>query len=364
MTFANFIFILFFIISFAVFVVLVLLMRQIKKDGRLPTEKMTTLAAVLFLPALLIFALVFKGVSNWRSGIQFENNRIEVETFVNSAYPPLVDSQQRLLITLKGMQVLLSDIEALEIEFPSHSKLIQTIKQRWLTSQNILYKVYENTDREIRHAWISHKTMDSRDVLAKFSKQAVKLNVNIIDAKKEYRSQLLGAQGGIVKNLDAARQLLDSIRKPPKSKKQKAKNTETLKNIRHFDDRTKTKLIDFLGRIDGRLRQEVEALSELIRLSGQQIARVRAFLLNNQDLEKPLTKVITDWKMLEQNSFDRMNQILFATEAEFIALKLGLSQNSPAIKAMHKSLLVNLPAIVGKAQKERKSIDQSYSFKE
>ena len=74
--------------------------------------------------------------------------------------------------------------------------------------------------------------------------------------------------------------------------------------------------------------------------------------------------MINDWKALEANSFARMNQILFATEAEYIALKLGLSQNSPTIKAMHKSLLVNLPAIVGKAQKERKSIDQSYNFKE
>jgi hypothetical protein len=339
-------------------------MRQIKKDGRLPTEKMTTLAAVLFLPALLIFALAFKGISNWRSGIQSENNRVEMATFVNSAYPPLVDSQQRLLITLRKMQGLLSDVEVLEMELPSHAELIQTIKQKWIISQNILYKVYENTDREVRHAWISHKTLDSRDVLAKFSKQAVKLNSDIINAKKDYRSQLLSAQDDIVKNLDAARQLLDSIRKLSKSKKQKIKNANTLKKIRHFDDRTKANLVEFLGRIDSRLRQEVEALSELIRLSGQQIAEVRAFLLNNQDLEKPLTKVITDWKALEQNSYKRLNQILFATEAEFIALKLGLSQNSPAIKAMHKSLLINLPAIVGKAQKERKSIDQSYNFKD
>lgn len=337
-------------------------MRQIKRDGRLPQEKMTTLAAVLFLPALLIFALVFKGISNWRSNIQFEKNQVEVESFVNNAYAPLSDSQQRLLITLQGTQALLRDIKQLEVEFPSHAELIQSVNQQWLSSHNNLYKVYENTDREIRHAWISHKTMDSRDVLAKFSKQAVKLNSNITNAKKDYRAQLVGAQDGLVKNLDAARKLLDSIRKPPKSKKQKIKNAETLKKIRHFDDRTKALLVDLLGRIDERLRNEVETLSELIRLAGQQRARVRTFLLDNQDLEKPLTKVISDWEMLEQNSFSRMNQILFAAEAEYIALKLGLSENSPAIKAMHKSFLVNLPAIVGKAQKERKSIDQSYSF--
>ncbi len=342
--------------------VLVLLMRQVKKDGRLPQEKMTTLAAVLFIPALLIFALVFKSISSWRSDIQIQQNQAELELFVNSAYKPLVSSQQRLLITLQEMQALLKNIDILEMNFPSHADLIQAIKLQWLNSHNILYKVYDDTDREIRHAWISHKTMDSRDVLAKFSKQAVKLNSNIKKAKKEYHSQLLNAQVGLVNNLDAARKLLDANRKPPKSKKQKIKNAETLKKIRHFDDREKTNLIEFLGRIDGRLRQEIEALSELIRLSGQQIAQVRSFLYNNQDLEKPLTKIISDWKDLEKNSYARMNQILFATEAEYVALKLGLSQNNPAIKAMHKSLLVNLPAIVGKAQKERKSIDQSYSF--
>ncbi len=337
-------------------------MRQIKKDGRLPQDKMTTLAAVLFLPALLIFALTFKAISNWRSDIQLQKNHVELESFVNSAYKPLSKTQQRLKITLQDMQVLLRDIEQLETDFPSHANLIQSIKKQWTDSHNILFKVYENTDREVRHAWISHKTMDSRDVLAKFSKQAVTLNSNIIKAKKEYRAQLISAQDGLVKNLDAARQLLNSIRKPPKSKKQKLKNAETVKRIRHFDDRTKSLLVDFLGRIDERLRNEIETLSELIRLSGQQRARVRTFLLDNQDLEKPLTKVISDWKILEQNSFSRMNQILFAAEAEYIALKLGLSEKSPAIKAMHKSFLVNLPAIVGKAQKERKSIDQSYSF--
>ena len=337
-------------------------MRQIKKDGRLPPDKMTTLAAVLFLPALLVFALTFKGISNWRSDIQHQKNQVELESFVNSAYKPLSDSQQRLKITLQDMQILLRDIEQLEAKFPSHAGLIQSIKKQWTSSHNILFKIYENTDREVRHAWISHKTMDSRDVLAKFSKQAVKLNSNIIKAKKEYRAQLVGAQDGLVKNLDAARTLLNAIRKPPKSKKQKLQNAETLKKIRHFDDRTKTLLVDFLGRIDGRLKNEVEALNELIRLSGQQRAKVRSFLLDNQDLKKPLTKVISDWEMLEKNSFSRMNQILFAAEAEYIALKLGLSENSPAIKAMHKSFLVNLPAIVGKAQKERKSIDQSYSF--
>ncbi len=363
MTVANFIFIVFLIVSLLVFVVLVLLIRQIKKDGRLPAEKMPTLVMVLFLPAIVIYALVFKGIVDWKSEIEFEKNHIEIENFVIGAYEPLADSQRELLITLKEMQTLLIEIEALEIAFPSHANLVQKVKEEWYASRSGLYKVYQEADREIRHAWISHKTMDSSDVLAKFSKQAVQLNSNIKNAKKDYQAQLHAVQASLVRNIDAARQLLDTNRNPPKSKKQKAKNTATLKQIKHFSDRTKLQLIDFLARIDSRLAEEFETLPELIRLSGQQAAKVRSYLLDNQDLEIPLEKVITDWNDLEKNSTTRMSQILYAVEAEYVALKLGLSQSNPAVKAMHKSLLVNLPAIVGQAFKERKSIDQSYNFK-
>jgi len=338
-------------------------MRQIKKDGRLPPDKMTTLAAVLFIPAIVIFALVFKSISSWKSDIEFEKNHVELEKFVTGAYEPLAHSQQELLVTLKEMQALLAQIEELEIQFPSHANLIQQVKKEWYDSRSGLYKVYEDTDREVRHAWISHKTMDSSDVLAKFSKQAVQLNSNIKNAKKDYQAQLHAVQAALVRNMDAARKLLDANRKPPKSKKQRAKNIKTLEQILHFNDRTTATLVDFLARIDSRLAEEFETLRELIRLSGQQAAKVRSYLLDNQDLELPLAKVITDWNNLEKNSSARMNQILYATEAEYIALKLGLSQNNPAVKAMHKSLLLNLPSIVGQAFKERKSIDQSYNFK-
>ena len=363
MTFANVIFIVFLLVSLLVFAVLFLLIRQIKKDGRLPAEKMPTLVMVLFLPAIVIYALVFKGIVDWKSEIEFEKNHVEVENFVIGAYQPLADSQRELLITLKEMQNLLIEIEELEIAFPSHANLVQQVKEEWYASRSGLYQVYQDTDREVRHAWIAHKTMDSSDVLAKFSKQAVQLNDAIKNAKKDYQAQLHGVQATLVRNVDAARQLLEANRKPPKSKKQKNKNATTLKQIKHFSDRTKVQLIDFLARIDGRLAEEFETLREIIRLSGQQAAKVRSYLLNNQDLEIPLSKVIADWNDLEKNSTARMNQVLYAAEAEYVALKLGLSQNNPAVKAMHKSLLVNLPAIVGQAFKERKSIDQSYNFK-
>lgn len=342
---------------------LVLLIRQIKKDGRLPAEKLTTLAAILFLPVIIIIALVFKGLMDWRSEIEFEKNRVEVEQFVTSAYEPLAESQQLILTSLSKMGSLLRETEELEIAFPSHFQLIQKVDKQRRLAQSSLYKIHKESDKEVRHAWISHKTMDSSDVLAKFSKQAVQLDSSIRNAMKKNQAQLYGTQDDLIRDLDAARKLLDSIRRPAKSEKQKLKNIETQNSIKYFSDRTKDTLINFLGRIDQRLQNEIETLQEVIRLSGQQMAKVRSYLLKNQDLEQPLSKVIADWKDLEQSSKAHLHQILYAAESEYIALTLRLKENNPAVKAMHKSLQVNLPYVVGIALKKRNRINQSYSFK-
>lgn len=363
MTFDTFILIVFILVSLLILGVLVLLIRQIKKDGRLPPEKLTTLAAVLFLPVIIIIALVFKGLMDWRSEITFEKKRIEVEQFVVTAYKPLAESQQLLLTSLSKMSSLLRETEELETAFPSHFQLIQKVDKQRRLAQLALYKIHKESDKEIRHAWISHKTMDSSDVLAKFSKQAVQLDSSIKNAMKENEAQLYGTQDDLIRDLDAARKLLDSIRRPEKSKKQKLKNIETLNSIKHFSDRTKDTLINFLGRIDTRLKDEIETLQELIRISGQQMAKVRSYLLKNQDLEQPLSKVISDWKDLEQSSKSHLHQILFAAESEYIALTLGVKENDPAVKAMHKSLKIILPKVVGIALKKRDRINQSYSFK-
>lgn len=364
MAFANFILVVFLVISLLVFVVLVMLLRQIKKDGRLPADKLTTLGAILFIPTILIFALVSKSISNWRSDIQTEKERVEITQFVNGVYKPLAFSQESLLRSFAEMRSLLQKTGALEREYPNHARLISSVTKQWSEAQSVLYDAYNNTDKEIRRAWISYNTMDQQDVLSKFSKQAVHLETDIKKAEKSYQRKVHSVQDKIIKNVDNARRLLDSNRKLPKSKKRKLLNKTTLENIDSFNDATVSSLVTFLGSIDRRLQEDVESLKKLISIAGQQSEIIRAHLIKNQDLEKPLKIIINDWEKLEADSQLQFKQILYAVEAEYIAKKLGLSKKSPAIKAMHKSLLLNIPSIVGKVIKKRNRIDQSYKIKQ
>lgn len=364
MAFANFILVVFLVVSLLVFVVLVLLLRQIKKDGRLPADKLTTLGAILFIPAILICALLFKSISNWRSDIQTEKERVEISQFVSRVYQPLAVSQESLVYSFAEMRSLLQQTQALEREYPNHAGLISSVTKQWNEGQSVLYDAYNNTDKEIRRAWISYSTMDQQDVLSKFSKQAVHLETDIKKAEKSYQRKVHSVQDEIIKNIDNARRLLDSNRKLPKSKKRKLLNKTTQENIHSFHDATVSSLVLFLGSIDGRLKEDAQTLKKLISIAGQQSEIIRAHLIKNQDLEKPLKIIINDWKALETDSQLRFKQILYAVEAEYIAKKLGLAKKSPAIKAMHKSLFLNIPSIVGKVIKQRNRIDQSYKIKQ
>ena len=363
MAFANFILVVFLIVSLLILVVLVMLMRQIKKDGRLSQDKMTTLAAILFIPAILIFALVAKSISGWRADIQRDKELAQISQFVEGVYQPLAVSQRSLLSSFSQMQNLLKDSQSMGLEFPNHARLISAVTGQWKEGQTVLYTVYNDTDKEIRRAWISYNTMDQQDVLSKFSKQAVHLKNSILSAEKKYQRHIHGVQNDLIIDLDRARRLLNANRKPPKSKKQKARNLETLEKIKPFNDRTTVRLVNFLGSIDRRLKEELESLQHIVYLSGQQAEVIRSHLLKNPDLEQPLNVIIHNWKSLEEEGQQHLNQILYAIESEYVALKLGLSSDSPAIKAMHKSLLKNIPFLTGKALKQRKIIDQSYNIK-
>ncbi len=335
-------------------------MRQIKKDGRLPPEKMSTLAGVLFIPSIIIFALIFKGISNWRSDLQQENNKIKIESFVSSVYDPLTKSRRELLKSLASMNGLIRNVENMELEHPNHAGLIRHVKDQWGMAYKELHNAYLDSDKEVRRAWIAHNTMDSQDVLVKFSRQAVQIESALKKAEKEYQAHINSVQDVMVKSLDQSRKLLDANLKPSKSKKQNIFNQELRESIKPFNNFAISELLNFLGTLDDRLKKEVETLQALIRLSAQQAAILKDHLYKNRDLEKPLTKIISDWKNLEESSNDSLEQILYAIEAEYIAVKLGLSIESPAIKAMHKSLYNNIPAIVGKGLKQRIVIDQSY----
>jgi len=137
LTFANFIFVIFLLISIVVFIVLVALIRQIKKDGRLPQEKITTLTALLFIPAIVIFALLFKSISNWRTDIRTEQNQIKIESFISSVYPPLARSRSQLRKNLLEMQTLIEKVESMELAHPNHVDLIRKVRQQWVITKLI-----------------------------------------------------------------------------------------------------------------------------------------------------------------------------------------------------------------------------------
>ncbi len=341
---------------------LFMLMRQVKKDGRLPARKRTVLAAILFIPAFIIFILVFQVITAWRANIQLQKERAELNTFVGSVYLPLVNSQNAILAEKRRMQALLKKVENLGFEHPNHEQLINQVIQKWMLGLQEYQQAYKDTDREIRRAWISYNTMDQQDVLGKFAKQAVRLDLKNKKAEKKYQSTIYSIQDDLIKSLDSARKMLDANRRPPKSKKQKLKNQLIRQNIMPFNDAVEAKLVDFLGTIDKRLMDEVGKLQHLIRYSGQQIILVRNHLQNNPDLVAPLTITINSWLALEDESRKKLNQILYAIEAEYIALSLDLPRRTPAIKAMHKSFLKDIPYITGKALKQKRNINQSYNI--
>ena len=337
-------------------------MRQIKKDGRLPAKKRTLLGAILFIPALIIFVLVFKQITNWRTNIQIQQERAELNAFVNSVYAPLVDSQNAILAEERKMRGLLQKVDNLGREHPNHSQLISKITQKWRLGLQEYNNAYIATDREIRRAWISYNTMDQQDVLAKFSKQSVRLDLKNKKAQKKYQSTIYNIQDKLIKSLDNARQLLDANRRPPRNKKQRLRVQNIRQNIIPFSESIESKLIVFLGKIDQRLREEVETQQNLIRTASQQSIIVRNHLQNNPDLEAPLVTTINNWLALEAESREKLNQILYAIEAEYIALSLDLPPKNPAIRAMNKNLLKNIPLMVGKSLKQKQVIDQSYNI--
>lgn len=336
-------------------------MKQIKKQGRLPQDKMTTLAALLFIPAIIIFALLFKSISNLRTDISKEQSRIEIESFIASVYEPLATSRTELRNNLVEMQTLIQKVESMELAHPNHVELIRMVRKQWALGHNSLYEAYTETDKEVRRAWIAHNTMDRQDVLVKFSKQAVQIENQIKKAKSDYQAHLYSVQGEMVKMLDRARKLLDSTRITPKSKRQIEINQALRDSIRPLGSGMSAKLLSFIGTLDTRLEEDMNVIHELIRIAGQQSAVIRDHLYKNRDLEQPLTKIISDWKSLEDKSNESLQQIYYAIEAEYVVRRLGLSANSPAIKAMHKTLLRTIPEIKGEGLSEKKKIDQSYT---
>lgn len=339
-----------------------MLMRQIKKDGSLPANKRNKLGAILFIPAIIIFVFVFKQISNWRADILYKKDQIELNNFVSSNHEKLLLAQQRIKRERYKMQDILQKVGYMRQEHPNHEQLISNVIISWNKGLQELWTTYIDTGKEIKYYWLLTNTKEGKNVKEKFSKRAVDLENNNKKALKKYDKVISSIRGNLIKSLDRARRLLDSNRRDAKTKSQRRKNQITRQNILSFDDNPEEKLVNFIGTIDSRLKEEVVNLQKLIHTSGQQSIIIRNYLQNNPDLELPLSRTINNWIILENDSKKKLNQILYAVEAEYIALSLDLPWKSPAIRAMHKSLLRNVPLIVGKAAKEKKNIDQSYNI--
>lgn len=346
-----------------------MLLRQIKRDGRLPTKKRNTLSAILFIPAIIIFALIFKQISGWRADIEAQNKRAEIYNFASSVYPKLVTSQKAILDERNKMLLLLQKVQNLGIEHPNHIVLIDEIIKQWREGLGKLISAYKKTDRQIRLGWVSYKNGDKKHVRSEFDKKAVRLYLGNQAAEKKYRSTIYNIQDKLIKSMDDARSLLKANRIPP-SKKQKTRVQKIRESIIPFNDKTVEKLIIFTGeKIDTQqkgkreeqLKEKIEGLQNIIRHAAQQSILLKNDLRNNPDLEAPLKITINRWNLLERTSQEKLNEILFAIEAEYIARILKLPRHDNAIRAMHSSLKKEISYIVDQAFKSHKSIEQSYS---
>lgn len=352
----------FLLISITVFIVLMLLMRQIKKQNLLSKDKLTTLGMILFVPALVIFALIFKSLANWRADIRETQEQARIETFIAEVYQPLASARHALRKNLIETQQLIKEVEVLEQKHPNQLALLRLVRQQWTLGHKALYKAYTDTDKEVRYAWIVHNKLDKKDVLAKFSKQAVQLETRIKNAQSDYDKHLFSVQGNMVTTLDRVRKLLDAKRKPPRSKQQMNANAALEASIKPVDNSIEQELRRLVGTLDSRLEEDMLILHELSRVAGQQTAVIKEHLYKNRDLELPLTKIINDWKALEIQNNTNLRLLYFAIEAEYIVRSLGLSVDNPAVKAMHQSLVKTIPTLKGTALRQKKRIDQSYSI--
>lgn len=339
-----------------------MLIRQIKKDGRLPDKKRITLAVILFVPTLLVFGLVFKQISDWRIDIQSKQEQHELDKFVAFIYEPLLYSQRGIEDERIRMQGLFQDAESMALEYPNHQKLIASVANKWFVGLQELWRNYIEINKEIRFYWILSRTNEGQNVKSKFSKRAISLTANNKKANKKYRKIIFSIRDDLVKSLDEARILLNSNYRPARRKRDRERNKFIRDNILPFSDATTAKLIDFIKGIDQRLAAEVKKLQELIRKSGQQSVKIQNYIQSNSDLAVPLTITINNWVKLENQSRAKLDQILYAIEAEYLAFYLELPRSDAAIKGMNKSLRRNIPSIVGKALKQYKNIDQSYNI--
>lgn len=366
--FANVVLIAFLLVSAVVFSFLVLLIRQIRRNGSLPAEKLSTLTALLFIPALLVFALILYGLTNWRSDLREEKNRQEIEQFVRSVYAPLADSQHALKETITSMRESLNRFDQYHQNHPNHADLLNHVEKEWQRRFDELQQLHQATDKDIRHAWILYRTMNRQDVHDKFHTRAVQQNDKIRKVEQSYYSSVRGIQGMLLESLTRAQKVLtgkiavvsktDAI-KSQSGKRQQAKHAL---QIHDFNESVSTQLLDRLAQVNPELSKAVEQIRKEVLIARQKRAEVALFLDDNPDLEQPLNQVLLNWRERELANQEALNRILYALEADYLALALGLPPSHSALQKLHAALADTIPQMLQQAQSLRAVLERSYTI--
>ncbi|HIO92518.1 MAG TPA: hypothetical protein EYG68_06705 [Leucothrix mucor] len=349
---AGIIYSIFIILSLALLVGWYLLVKKIRAKTKLSSEQLFLLSMALLFVVILIIWRGSNSIEGWDNGPSLELDE-KIYSFTLDVYKPLVFSRDRVVDEIRDMNTLLDDIDDLIDDHPRHANMLLKAKETWSGGIYQLKKLQKSVDKEVRHAWIAHDTMNQKTVDAKFAKQAVKLDKRINIELKKFRKLILNVHEMIRKDLSATQKQL--VKGKPKTKQQKGN-----RNIPSFSTDTSEKLLVFSESIDSAVHTDLLSLINEISITEQRQEKVRNHLDDNQDLSEPLIKVIDYWKEAELKNREYFDQILYALESVLLGRKLGLHKGDYGIVSMNKTLKKQIPAILKKVQRKRDSIEKSY----
>ncbi len=329
-----------------------LLVKKIRSKTNLSTELLFLVSMVLLVITLLFIWHGSNVMGGWKKGSSLEQDE-KIQGFTLSVYKPLVFSRDKVVAEIKDMNVLLEDVDDLIDEHPRHADLLLKIKNIWSSGVYQLKKLQRSVDKEVRHAWIAHDTMNKKTVDAKFARQAVKLDKRLNVGLKKFRKLILDVHEMIRKDLsNTQKQLVKG--------KGVIKKSLHNRNTPNFSEDTTETLLKYSETINPAVHEGLLKIIDEISIAEQRQEKVRLHLEDNRDLSDPLIKVIDYWKAAELKNRKYFDQLLYALESSLLGRKLGLHDKDYGIVSMNKTLKKQIPIIVKKIQRKRNSIDNSY----
>ncbi|MCK5901640.1 MAG: hypothetical protein KAG28_00710 [Cocleimonas sp.] len=341
----------FILLSLLLLVAWYFLVKKFRSKSKLPSEQFFLLAMGLLFST---FYLIYRGstyVNNQEYTTASPVMSEKIQAFTLDVYKPLVLSRNKVTNEINSMNVLLDDIDSLVDEHPRHSALLLDVQKIWRKGVVDLQKLDKVIEKEVRHAWIAHDTMNQKTVDAKFSREAVLLDKRIKKGLKRFRKLIIDVHEMLRKDMATIQRKLG---------KGSPKNKEHSRNITTFNTATSEKLLTFSESLTPEIHVGVVKLLKEISLTEQRQEKVKNYLENNTDLAEPLIAVINEWRKAEKQNRFYFDQILLALESTFLGRKLGIHKNDYAMTSMKKTLQKKIPNILTKAQIQRDKIDNSY----